>query len=298
MDRRVFLTSVAASAAAGAVAFTLDGFAAPAAQAATAGRLPGEVSRIANVRTSSGKLYDNIEVDIRGDRARIFLPQTVRAGSRTAVGAVWFYHAAASSHNALNGGFKYPAELVVDQGAIAICINAGGTQYTNAIAQQAQRNAWTYLSSVFTVRMNFLRATSGGGALACYTYGKKLIPYIRGLYMVNALYDIEWLHRADVEGRSMVGEAYNHDLALLARENPARIPASSWRGANVKVLVSDAEHPDRVTDPAYNGLALVDNIAGVAADTQIVYHALAHKTPSFAHKDMVRTFAVWSGLYG
>ena len=257
-----------------------------------------EVSRIASVRTRSGTLYDNIEVDLRGDRARIFLPQTVRSGSSTAVGAAWFYHAAGSSHDALNGGFKYPAELVVDHGAIAICIDAGGTQYTNAIAQEAQKNAWTYLSYLFNVRMNFLRATSGGGALACYTYGKKLIPHIRGLYMVNALYDIEWLHRADVEGRSMVSEAFNHDLALLAQENPARIPASSWRGANVKVLVSDAEHPDMVTDPAYNGLALVNNIADVAADTQIAYHTLGHETPSFAHKDMVKTFAAWSGLYG
>lgn len=257
-----------------------------------------EVSRIANVRTSSaGELYDNIEVDLRGDRARIFLPQTVRSGSSTAVGAVWFYHGAGSSHDAMNGGFKYPAELVVDQGAIAICIDAGGTQFSNSVAQEAQRNAWTYLSTLFNVRMNFLRATSAGGALASYTYGEQLMPYIRGLYMVNGLYDLEWLYKADVDGRTGVAEAFNSDLALLVAENPARIPASSWRGANVKVLVSDAEHPDLVVDPASHGLALVDNIADVAADTQVRYHALGHQTPSFAHRDMVSTFAAWSGLF-
>lgn len=275
----------------------LQAIATTGAQAATAAKLPYEVSRTANVITSSAgrKLYDNILVNINGDLARIFLPQTVVRGQKTAVGAVWFFHGGGSNQDAMNGGFKYPAELVVDQGAIAICINAGGTQYTNDIAKTAQKNAWTYLSSLFPVRMNFLRATSGGGALACYTYAKKLIPYIRGLYMVNGLYDLEGASTV-IQAQASVNGAFGNDPAKVAANNPARFPASDWTGANVKVLVSDAAHPDTVVPPDKNGIALVNKIKPVAADGVIQYHTLAHDTPSTSHKDMILTFGKWSGI--
>ncbi len=263
--------------------------------ASTAPRLPGEVSRTANVLTQKGrKLYDNIEVDIGGDRARLFIPQTVSRNSTAAIGAVWFFHAASSSHNALNGGYKYPGELVVDQNAIAICINAGGTQYTNSIATNAQKNAWTYLNALYTVRRNFLRATSFGGSLACYTYGKKLIPYIRGLYLVNGLYDNEWLYGYDTENRAHVGDAYNNDMTLIKGTNPARISAAPWANSRVKVLVSDDAHPDDLVIPSKNGLALIQKIAPVATTAQVMYHTLGHDTPGFAHTDMMKTFAQWS----
>ncbi|WP_233204691.1 hypothetical protein [Cryobacterium sp. Y62] len=263
--------------------------------AVTAPPLPGEVSRTANVLTQKGKkLYDNIEVDISGDRARLFIPQTVSRNSTASIGAVWFYHAASSSHNALNGGFKYPGELVVDQNAIAICINAGGTQYTNSVATNAQKNAWTYLNALYTVRRNFLRATSFGGSLACYTYGKKLIPYIRGLYMVNGLYDNEWLYAYDTKNQAHVGDAYNNDLTLIKGTNPARISATPWKNSRVKVLVSDDAHPDNVVIPSRNGLALIKKIAPVAISAEVMYHTLAHDTPGFAHTDMIKTFAQWS----
>ncbi len=268
---------------------------APAAFAAATAKLPGEVSRVANVLTQKGKkLYDNIEVDIGGDRARLFIPQTLTMNSTAAVGAVWFYHAASSSHNALNGGFKYPGELVVDQNTIAICINAGGTQYTNSIAVTAQKNAWTYLQSLYTVRRNFLRATSFGGSLGCYTYGKKLMPYIRGLYMVNGLYDNEWLYAYDTKNQAKVGDAYGNNTTLIKGTNPARISASPWTNSRVKVLVSDDAHPDNVVVPGKNGLALINKIRPVAADAQVMYHTLSHETPGFAHTDMIKTFAQWS----
>ena len=94
------------------------------------------------------------------------IPQTVSRNSTASIGVVWFHHAASSSHNALNGGFTYPGGLVVDQDFIAVCINAGGTQYTNSVATNAQKNAWTYLKALYPVRRNFLRTTSFGGSLA------------------------------------------------------------------------------------------------------------------------------------
>jgi hypothetical protein len=291
MDRRGFLTLSTA----GAATLGFGALGAPTAFAATAPKLPGEVSRLSNVLTQKGRnLYDNVEVDIGGDRARLFIPQTISMKSAASVGAVWFYHAASSSHNALNGGFKYPGELVVDQNTIAICINAGGTQYTNSIATNAQKNAWTYLSSLYTVRRNFLRATSFGGSLGCYTYGKKLIPYIRGLYMVNGLYDNEWLYAYDTNNQARVGDAYGNDLTLIKGTNPARISATPWTNSRVKVLVSDSAHPDNVVVPSKNGLALINKITPVAADAQVMYHTLAHETPGFAHTDMIKTFSQWS----
>lgn len=283
------------AAAAGAAAVSATSLAAAPAFAAPSAPLPGEVSRIANVVTASPgrKLYDNIEVNILGDRARIFLPQSVIKGATTAVGAVWFYHGGGSSHNALNGGFKYPGELIVDQGAIAICINAGGTQYSNTIAQQAQVNAWNWLKTSFNVRKNYLRATSAGGALGTYTYARKLIPYIRGLYMVNGLYDLEQLYARGNDEQYYVGLAFNNDPALIAASNPARLSAAFWAKSKVKVLVSDAEHPDTVVEPVPNGIALINKITPVALDAQLAYHTLGHDTPSWSNRDMITTFATW-----
>ena len=294
MDRRAFITS----ATAGAALLSLETFAAAPASAATAALLPYEVSRTANVRTSGKKTpYDNILVNIGGDQARIFLPQSIARGQSTPVGAVWFHHGGGSDQDAMNGGFKYPAELVVESGAIAICINAGGTQYTNAFAQQCQVNAWKYLSALFPVRMNFLRATSAGGALASYTYAKKLIPYLRGLYMVNGLYDLEWLYAKDTKKQSGLLPAFDNSPSKIAAGNPARIPASAWTGTNVKVLVSDAAHPDPTVEPSENGLKLIKLITPVAAEATSQTHTVGHDTPSFAHKDMIACFSRWSGLY-
>ncbi len=293
MDRRHFFTF----ATAGALALSVDPLLAQPAGAATAPKLPSEVSRVPNLVTPLGrKLYDSIEVDIQGDRARIFLPQTVTQRSTTPVGAVWFYHGAGSDHNkAMAGGFKYAAELIVDQGAIAICQNVGGTQFSNPFAQQVQKNGWAYMSSLFTIRQNFLRATSGGGNLAIWTQGKKLMPYIKGLYMVNANYDLEKMYYGTNANYTMaVGAAFNNDPALIAANNPARIGAWAYSGVNVKAVVSDDAHPDTTVPPHDHGIALVNKIKSVAADATIAYHALGHDTPSWTNRDMVTVFSRWS----
>lgn len=293
MDRRHFFTF----ASVGALGLSLDPWRAGSARAATAPKLPYEVSRVPNLVTAAGrKPYDSIEVDITGDRARIFLPHSVTMRSTAPVGAVWFYHGAGSDHNkAMSGGFKYAAELAVDQGAIAICQNAGGTQFSNPFAQQVQKNGWAYLSSLFTIRQNFLRATSGGGNLAIWTQGKKLMPYIKGLYMVNANYDLEKMYYGDNANYSMaVGLAFNNDPAQIAANNPARIGASAYSGANVKVVVSDAAHPDTTVPAPDHGIAFVNKVASVAADATLAYHALGHDTPSWTNRDMVTVFSRWS----
>lgn len=294
MDRRHFLTF----ATAGALTASVQAATAGPASAATSPRLPNEVSRISGLITSSAgrKPYDSIEVDIAGDRARIFLPQSVSQRSAAAVGAVWFYHGAGSDHNkAMSGGFKYPAELAVDQGAIAICLNAGGTQFSNPFAQQCQTNAWAYMASLFTIKQNFLRATSGGGNLAVWTLGKKLMPYIKGLYMVNGNYDLEKMYYGSNATYSLaVGAAFNNDAALIAANNPARIGAWAFAGANAKVLVSDDAHPDTTVPPHDHGIAFIDRIRSVAADATLAYHTLGHDTPSWCHKDMIAVFSRWS----
>ncbi len=284
-------------ASASALALSVDPLNARRASAATSPKLPYEVSRVPNLVTPSGqKLYDSIEVDIKGDRARIYLPQSVTMRSATAVGAVWFYHGAGSDHNkAMAGGFKYSAQLAVDQGAIAICQNAGGTQFSNPYAQQVQKNGWAYMASLFTIRRNFLRATSGGGNLAIWTQGKKLMPYIKGLYMVNANYDLEKMYYgSNANYSAAVGAAFNNDPVAIAANNPARIGAWAFSGANVKAVVSDAAHPDTTVPPPDHGIAFVNKIRSVAADATIAYHTLGHDTPSWTNRDMITAFTRWT----
>lgn len=290
MNRRLFL----ASAAGGAAALTLSPFGAIAAHADPTPGLPNEVSRMGNLTTTSGGRtpYDNIEVEIGGDLARIYVPHSIKPGQETPVGAVWFNHGAGSTHDVMNTGYRYPASLVVDNGAIAIGIAAGGNTYSNAYAQQAQRNAWRYLSSVFPVRMNFVVGSSAGGALASYSIGRELMPYIRGLYMVNAVYDTEWGFRRDIQNRTGIRGAFDNDRDLARKHNPANIPEAAWAGANVKVVVSEQDH---VVVPEDNGLALIDHIKDVANEALVEYHPLGHNVPGDVHQDMIATFARWSG---
>lgn len=154
--------------------------------------LPGEYFRKANQITPAGTLFDNIVVRINGDAARLHVPQTVKPGA--AVGVTWFYHGAGSDHNALDGGFKTSAASVVDRGGIAICQTAGGTLYSHPTAVALQVAGYNWISGIYAVSGSTLRATSGGGALACETYASRLVPNIVGLYNVNAVYDLSLIH--------------------------------------------------------------------------------------------------------
>ena len=255
--------------------------------------LPGEVSRLTNQVTSrGGKKYENVLVSIRGDLARVMVPWTAVPGSPTKVGVVWFYHASGSTHAALNNAFKSPAELCVDQGAVAICQNAGGDQYTNQIAQRAQKDGWAYISSVFAVGLNLLRANSGGGALACATYAAKLMPLIRGMYLASGVYDMEELHASNP---SRIGPVYGNSPSQLAQSNPARLSGGYWAGARVRVVGADPSRPDPVVPYSRHGLALVTKIEGDAIEgSEKRYFDGGHQVPSWTSLDMMSAFQRWT----
>ncbi|MGL4339114.1 MAG: hypothetical protein ACRCSP_01630 [Rhodoglobus sp.] len=254
--------------------------------------LPGEISRLTNQITRIGKVpYENVLVSINGDLARLMIPWTAIPGSTNRVGVVWFYHAAGSSHSALSSAFKYSSELCVDQGAVTICQNAGGSQYTNVIAQTAQRNGWTYMSSVFSVGVNLLRANSGGGSLACATYAEKLIPQVRGMYLASGSYDMEKLYATDP---ARIGLAYNNDPALVAASNPARLGPEFWAGSRIRVACADPSEPDPIVPSTDHGLALINKIQGYAIENSSrFYLGGGHQVPSWTSLDMMAAFQRW-----
>lgn len=288
-SRRTVLAVAAAGLAVGALG--LPG-AVPSASAAPSYSpiplLPGEISRT-DTRTTrlKKKKYECIDVSIQGDRARIFVPHTAIPGSKTSYGCVWFYHSNGSTYTSLDGAFKYGAEMAVDEGAICVCPNYGGSLWTNQASIQAQVNASLYMTSVWRLGMNFMRANSGGGPLMTYAYGNGLVPRTRGIYLANAAYDMEDLYARDPV---RIGPVYDNDPALVAATNPARLPASSWTGGRIKVVVSEA---DFIVPPALHGVALVTAAAPVAVDTRVQWHTEGHVVPSWTQQDMIATFKSW-----
>ncbi|QEO14168.1 hypothetical protein FLP10_06855 [Agromyces intestinalis] len=253
--------------------------------------LPREKSRIGNQTTAVGKKpYDNIQVDINGDLARIFVPHSVTPSSTT-TNVVWFYHAPNSSSEAMNAGFKWNAEYVVDQGWVAICQDAGGGQWTNSIAEKAQRDGWTYVKSVFKVRDNFLRATSGGGALACGVYATKAMPQVRGLYLCNGVYDLWKCYQQG--GGPSIGPAFGNNEKLIQERNPARAPQSAWKGTNIRVVVSVEPKRDTLVPPEDHGLALVNKAGPVASEASVRTHTLGHTQPDWVSSDSIAAFKRW-----
>jgi hypothetical protein len=254
-------------------------------------KLPGEVSRISNVVTTTGgkKLYENILVNINGDPARIFVPHS--AAKVKGAAAVWFFHAAGSTHSALNSAFKYSAELVTDQGAISICQYLGGDTYTSNAAVQHQKNGYAYLKARFPISLNFLRSNSGGGAMACAAYGGKLIPNVRGLYLASSVYDMEKLYASDP---ARIGPAYGNSVAAVRATNPARLAASAWKSSNVRACLADPSGVDPYVPVKDHGGALLTKIAGVAKEASARYYlGGGHQVPSWVSKDMLSAFARW-----
>ncbi len=250
--------------------------------------LPGEISRTdTRITRLKKKPYECIDVSIQGDIARIFVPHTAIPKSKTNFGCVWFYHSNGSTYTSLDGAFKYGAEMAVDEGSICVCPNYGGSLWTNQTSIQAQVNASLYMNSVWRLGMNFMRANSGGGPLMTYAYGNALVPRTRGIYLANAAYDMEDLYARD-PGR--IGPVYNNDPALVAATNPARLPASSWTGGRIKVVVSEADY---IVPPALHGIALVTAAAPVAVDTRVQWHDEGHVVPAWTQQDMIATFKSW-----
>ncbi|MEL4320085.1 hypothetical protein WJX64_13800 [Leifsonia sp. YIM 134122] len=260
------------------------------AQAATSPipKLPYEVSRSAVRVTKLGKKqYEAIDVVLGTDRVRIFVPYASLPGTKKAVGVLWFFHANGSDYTSIDGAYKYGAEMAVDQGAVCVCANYGGSLWTTQPAIQAQVNVAKYMSTVWKIGLSFMRGNSGGGSLMCYSYGKKLVPAARGMYMANATYDMEDLFDRDPV---RIAPVYGNNRALAIATNPARFDQSAWKGTRVKTVVSLL---DPLVTPSKHGLALADKARPVATEVIVQYHDQGHVVPGWTQTDMIKTFQSW-----
>ncbi|WP_210479319.1 Ig-like domain-containing protein [Naasia sp. SYSU D00948] len=292
VTRRLFLGGVA-----GAVGWSVlsGGQAVSAATPSPSPLLPGEYTRKSNQVTAyGGTLYDNIVVKIKGDPARLYVPQSIKPGQQTPIRVVWLYHGSGSDHNALDGGFKQTGERTVDEGAIAICQKAGGTLYSHPFAQACQVNGYAWVAALYRIAGNYLRGTSGGGALSCETYGSRLIPDILGMYNVNGSYDLMAMYNAGGSSRDTVVAAFGDDPAAIQAANPARHRQATWAGTRMRIVVSQPNETDRTVPPEQHGLALLALAAPVAAEASLRTHAHGHSTPGFAHLDFVDAMRRWA----
>ncbi|WP_432520421.1 hypothetical protein [Kineococcus sp. SYSU DK006] len=250
--------------------------------------LPGEVWRDAT-RTSrlGGKPFEVVDVVQGGDTARLYVPWTAALKGRKPGAVVWYYHSNGSTHTAMDSAYNYPGMLCVDQGAVCVCPNFGGSLWTAQRALDLQRVWSAWVSGVFSVGVAFARCNSGGGSLMTYTYAKGMVPMMRGAYLANGTYDNEELYARDPQ---RIGTPYGNDPALIAATNPARIGQAAWQGKRLKTVVSLV---DVVVPPQSHGLALADRARPVAADVQVRYHDSGHSIPSWSHTDMMSTFSGW-----
>lgn len=258
-------------------------------------KLPYEARRQENLRTArGGVLYDSIVVKIQGDAARLFVPQSVKPGDRAHV--VWFYHAAESDQDAIQGGYRAAAERAVDRGAIGICQYAGGTLYSSPTAAAHQQHGYAYLAGIYDIAASYLRATSAGGALAAETYGAPLMPDVHGMYYVNAVYDIRKLFNMGGRQALSVGMAFNYSTSAIDRANPARFPQANWTDSKVRVVVSSPSSTDASVPPDQHGLALIAKAKPVALEASVRTHAQGHTTPGFADSDFDDALGRWIAL--
>ncbi|AND16470.1 LamG-like jellyroll fold domain-containing protein [Rathayibacter tritici] len=135
-----------------------------------------------------------------------------------------------------------------------------------------------------------MRSDSGGGPLLAWAYGNRMLPNIRGAYLVNSSYDME--ERAASEP-DKIGPEYVDAVAVVAT-NPARLPASVWRGARLRITGS----PEDVVVPfALHGAALHAAALPLAKEATLRSHAGegtgGHAVPSFTNKEMLETFQRW-----
>jgi hypothetical protein len=251
-------------------------------------KLPGEVSRTSTKVTRLGKRrFETIDVVYATDRARLYVPWPTSQPGKLAQNVVWFYHSNGSSYTAIDGAFNYGAMMAIDQGAVCICSNFGGSLWTSQKALSHQTSWAAYVSSTFAGYGAFARANSGGGSLMTYAYAQDMVHALRGIYLANGSYDMEDLYARDPV---RIGPVYGNDPALVVATNPARLPQGSWTGKRLKTVVSMA---DPITPPARHGQALADLGRPVAADVRVQFHDEGHVVPGWTHADMVSTFTSW-----
>jgi hypothetical protein len=245
-------------------------------------KLPGELGRSDTITSRFGmKKYEVIDVLISGDRTRLFVPHAAAPSLTRNATFLWYYHANGSSYAALSGAFQYTADQAVDQGMVSICPNYGGSVWTSAAALQAQRNATAYVTKLWKVSVSFLRSNSGGGALLCYAYGKRMVPNIRGAYHASGVYDME-------------------DVLLRRPEsvkatNPIYLPQSVW--AKTRLRISGSPE-DQVVPYEKHSARLYRRALPVAKEVSLLPHSGAggqygHVVPSQTNKDMLVTFQRW-----
>ncbi|KQQ21789.1 hypothetical protein C1I63_05325 [Rathayibacter caricis DSM 15933] len=256
-------------------------------------KLPGEIGRSDTVTSRFGKKkYEVIDVVISGDRTRLFVPHATPPSLTRGAGFLWYYHANGSSYAALSGAFQYTADQVVDQGMVCICPNYGGSVWTSETALQAQRNATAYVQKLWKVSVSFLRSNSGGGALLCYAYGKRMVPNIRGAYHASGVYDMEDVLLRRPES---VLPAYGNDPAAVKATNPIYLPQSVW--AKTRLRISGSPE-DQVVPYEKHSARLYRRALPVAKEVSLLSHSGAggqygHVVPSQTNKDMLVTFQRW-----
>lgn len=286
VSRRNLLTGVALGAASLLLPPTVAS-AAPSYEAVP--KLPYEVARADTQTTRIGKKkFEIIDIEFSGDRSRILVPHGVTPGkSGTPANIVWFYHSFGSTHEAMTSAYLYSAMMCLDRGWVCIGPNFGGDQWVNTRAIWFQKEISRYMGTFFNIQHSFLRANSGGGALMSYAYGKRSVPQVRGMYLANAVYDMEDIFQRDPV---RVGPAYNNDPALVAATNPARLHINAWMGTRIRSVVSAS---DEVVPPQSHGVALVEKALPVAREATLVWHDGGHYVPDLVHADMVSAFTRW-----
>jgi hypothetical protein len=204
------------------------------------------------------------------DDARIFIP--VGLNSSDPVAVVWFIHANNGNEDTLNNtGHKWQGMIAVANGAIAIAPNLGGSLYSHPDAQRILKNAYKYLSSRFNIKKNYLRSTSGGGAVATLAFAKDMIPNLKGLFATIGVYDVEedyggsinigvWadsdklsasdkflLNSAGYPVESMNGSSvpFGKDKKFASRHNPARLTRNHFAGKNIYLAGDASATPTR-----------------------------------------------------
>ncbi|PPI23916.1 hypothetical protein C5D34_08675 [Rathayibacter sp. AY1B1] len=296
LSRRLLLAASAVGAAATASALVATpALAAP--NYSVIPRLPGEVSRLdTNFSRDGKKPYEVIDVKIGNDLTQLFVPHSAKPGSGSPVPVAWFYHASGSAYTALYNAYNYSADPLVDLGFVSICPNFGGpSNYTNPTALAVQTAATAWVQSLWNVRGSFLRSNSGGGAMMCWAYAKKMVPNIYGAYHASSVFDVEDLAARDDSQPNRVLAVYGGDRALMRATNPARLPQSAWQGMRLRVSAGTA---DQLAPAELHGGRLRRLALPVAKEATIAYHSSdgfkgGHTVPPFTNKDSVETFRRW-----